>query len=822
MDPSPTVRWLPIWLALPPFLAGAATLAGVLGRMGNVSSRPPVPSAIELGIALGLIASALAIPLLISGWARLAVLPGLLTLAMGALTLARSHGAASLAAGFLAADIPRGASSWRSDLTISIATLLLVLLGSAASLLASHHAAVRRPGELMAALASTIGWIAFSWYAFGGNGPADPRPTASAGAVTALSAAFLGAALLTVRGRDGICGFLFGPDPGAALARQALPAALLAPFLIGLFAERHVESSAFGEEFGLTLVTVAVTAVVICLVLLFARRLEAAERRTRIVSRRLAIANAALERRVVRRTEELAEARDAAERANKAKTDFLAAMSHEIRTPLTSVLGIADLLATEPLSDRQNRYVRSIRSSGQQLLSVVNDILDFSKLRTGRIDLERLPFLLDGLLEEVVSVMSPRAHESRVWLRIEKGEGVPKAVVGDPTRLKQILFNLVGNALKFTEAGGVTVRVTGTTRADGAILVRFTVVDTGIGMSEMQQARIFEDFVQGDISMTRRYGGSGLGLAICKRLTEAMDGQIGVRSRLGEGSSFWVELPLRASETTPEDATPPSTAIALEPQRILLAEDIEVNRDLVCEALGRQGHTVVAVGDGQAAVDTARGGGFDIILMDVQMPIMDGIEATRRIRGLPPPVGTVPIIALTASVLESARPALLNAGMNDWAMKPIVWNQLFELLARYGGKASSGKASAPPGPAPANGGSLDVATIEGLRQLIPAAKLGQMLAAALEGAANVADKLADGGLSEAETARLAHQIRGTLGTYGFVEIGRLAAEIEDRALSGHHVEPLVPQLAHAVLNARHELTALLTGGTAAEDDRCNA
>ena len=152
--------------------------------------------------------------------------------------------------------------------------------------------------------------------------------------------------------------------------------------------------------------------VVICLLLLFARRLEVAERRTRIASRRLAIANAALERRVIRRTEELAEARDAAERANKAKTDFLAAMSHEIRTPLTSVLGIADLLATEPLSDRQSRYVRSIRSSGQQLLSVVNDILDFSKLRTGRIDLERLPFLLDGLLEEVVSVMSPRAHES--------------------------------------------------------------------------------------------------------------------------------------------------------------------------------------------------------------------------------------------------------------------------------------------------------------------------------------------------------------------------------------------------------------------------
>jgi signal transduction histidine kinase/CheY-like chemotaxis protein len=810
MDAPQTARWVPVWLTLPPILMGAASLAARLGLFAGMPHWPGALSAMRVPTALGVIALAVAVNLLTAGWNRLAGTVALSPLAIGAAVLAAGMGVASLGIDAPPADPDQAATLAGVDLASAVGSLLLILLGASTVLSASRPRLAQDLAEVIATLTIALAWLVFTCMIYGTNGLIDLEHASSMRAATPLSAALIGVALIVTRGDEGLYGFLFREGSGAALARHTLPAALLGPFAVGLVAQLGFEGRSLGEGAGLAVTTLGVTAAMISLFLLFARRLELAERRTRLAARRLALANAALERRVGRRTEELAVARDTAERANQAKTDFLAAMSHEIRTPLTGVLGIADLLAAEPLTARQNRYVRAIRSSGQQLLSIVNDILDFSKLRTGKIDLERIPFMLDGLLEEVISVMSPRAHETRVTLRIDKGEGVPPAVVGDPTRLKQILFNLVGNALKFTERGSVIVRVTAEPRTEERSYVRFAVVDTGIGMSEAQQATLFQEFRQGDVSMTRRYGGSGLGLAICRRLVEVMDGDIGVESRLGKGSRFWVDLPLRAAELPPQSSAQTLVPIALDPLRILLAEDVELNRDLICEALGRQGHMVVAVNDGQQAVEAARKGGFDIVLMDVQMPVLDGIEATRRIRALPPPVGTVPILALTASVLESSRPALLKAGMNDWAMKPIVWTQLFELLARYGGKASPGARERPDTPEPQSvpQGSLDLATIEGLRQLVPEAKLGQMLAAALESAASVADRLTAGHLVGNETARLAHQLRGTLSTYGFVEIGRLAGEIEDQAVSGAEIETSTRRLSQAVSDARRDLAML--------------
>ena len=725
---------MPVWLTLPPIVMALASLAARLGFIAALPDSPSTLSAMRSPTAMGVLASALAVNLLARDRRWLASILGLSTIGIGAMMLVHDASVQQLALD--APSAPQLGALARHDIGLMVGPVLLVLLGASIALSVSRPRAAQHLSELIATFVIMLAWLAFTFIVYRAYDPTTLQQERPIHAATAFSLALLGGALIATRGSEGLYGFLFRAGASAALARHTLPAALLGPFVVGLVAQLGLQHSFLGQGAGLALATLTVTTAMTFVLLLFARRLDVADRQTRIASRRTALVNKALERRVSRRTEELAAARDTAERASQAKTDFLAAMSHEIRTPLTAVLGIADLLATEPLTPRQSRYVRAIRSSGEQLLSIVNDILDFSKLRTGQIDLERIPFVLDALLEEVVSVMSLRAHESRVALRIEKGEGVPQAVIGDPTRLKQILFNLVGNALKFTEQGSVIVCLTMEPSGQGPALVRFAVTDTGIGMSKAQQATLFQEFKQGDVSMTRRYGGSGLGLAICRRLVDAMDGRIDVESHPGEGSRFWVDLPLKPAELSSQSPSQTAMPVALDPLRILLAEDVELNRDLVCEALGRHGHMVVAVDDGEKAVEAASKGGFDIILMDVQMPVLDGIEASRRIRALPPPAGAVPIIALTASVLESSRPALMKAGMNDWAMKPIVWGQLFELLARYSGKAATGLEKLPDaarldGDA---GRSLDPATIEGLRRLVPPAKLEQMLKAALDSA----------------------------------------------------------------------------------------
>lgn len=395
-----------------------------------------------------------------------------------------------------------------------------------------------------------------------------------------------------------------------------------------------------------------------------------------------------------RTQQELIHARDEAKRASAAKGDFLAMMSHEIRTPMNGVLGVAELLSTTPLNAEQADYLRSIRSSGETLLAILNDILDFSKIEAGKLHLEQTAFSLPTLLEEITTLFQFRLREGGPTFSCTADPSIPAILQGDPVRLRQILFNLVGNAFKFTETGHIGVHVTRQPTTAGqrgaetsnALDLRIAVRDTGIGLTPEQCGRLFSSFEQADSSTTRKYGGTGLGLAICKRLAEMMGGQIGVLSEPGRGSEFWFTAVLGSAvaETTSVPAAPTTQeaiALALSPQlRILLVEDHPVNRLVMRGLLKRLGGGEPVIAEnGQEAVDLASREAFDLILMDTQMPVMDGLEATRRLRasGL-----QTPIIGVSAGALEEERRAAYDAGVNDYVLKPVSLATLGPALAR--------------------------------------------------------------------------------------------------------------------------------------------
>ena len=495
-----------------------------------------------------------------------------------------------------------------------------------------------------------------------------------------------------------------------------------------------------------------------------------------------------LEELVASRTAELEVARAAAEGANRAKSAFLANMSHEIRTPMNAIVGLTQLLRRAKPARQQADWLTKIDGAAAHLLSIINDILDLSKIEAGRLTLELADFSLDAVLDHTRSLISEQARKQNLRVEIDRGS-VPTWLRGDATRLRQALLNYAGNAVKFTHHGTIVMRARVLEETADDLLLRFEVEDTGIGINADHLPKLFEEFEQADISNTRKFGGTGLGLAITRRLAQMMGGEVGVQSTEGQGSLFWFSARvLRGHGAVP--ATLPAAASDPESElrhshpgiRVLLVEDNDVNREVAMELLHGAGIAVDTAGDGIEAVEKARVGQYDLVLMDVQMPYMDGLEATRSIRGLPG-WQNLPILAMTANAFDDDRRDCLDAGMDDVIAKPVAPDALFATLNRWLPE------SIQPDAETVTAANVDarLAAIPGLDPVLGLrsvrGKVASYLRLLRQFAENhqgdlqtMRDRLAAGDRDSARA--IAHNLKGAAGMLGATSAQRLAAELE--------------------------------------------
>ncbi|MFK3642443.1 ATP-binding protein [Pseudomonas protegens] len=503
-----------------------------------------------------------------------------------------------------------------------------------------------------------------------------------------------------------------------------------------------------------------------------------------------------LQKMVQRRTASLMHAKDEAEAANLAKSRFLATMSHELRTPLNGILGMAELLHSAPLGSQDRQRLQALHQAGEGLLSILNEVLSFARLEEGESRPEVRDFSLRQLLEEVTTLLQPRAEANRTRLELHIDEQLAPRQQGAEQYLRQVLSNLLANAIRFTEDGWVRVEVQVLDSTAEGQRLRCCVRDNGIGIAASMREKIFERFVQASDEVTRRYGGTGLGLAICKHLLQQLDGRIGVDSELGQGSCFWFELVLGVGQ---EPLPSPQLQVPAQGLKILVVEDVALNREVASGLLERDGHQVWLAQDGETALALCRQQAFDLLLLDVHLPGISGVELCRDIRRCPGPNRQVRIFALTASVQPSVVRSYLQAGMQGILGKPLQLASLRQALA--------GQLQPPPLQAPQ--GLLDQGLLDTHRSLLGEQKLQDLLQILADALDQQQPLLADALAAEdcTEVLHLAHRLAGSADSLGFCALARVLRELEEAAQQADR--PALASLAARLQRPWQESRALL-------------